>query len=76
MTKRFDEWNDTKKTVHKKTEVAHFREREIYVSTLGSNVGFEQDGKGDDFVRPVLVVRKFSKYSFIGIPLTSIAIEQ
>ena len=73
MTKRFDEWNDTKKTVHKKTEVAHFREREIYVSTLGSNVGFEQDGKGDDFVRPVLVVRKFSKYSFIGIPLTSIA---
>ena len=50
MTKRFDEWNDTKKTVHKKTEVAHFREREICVSTLWSNVGFEQDGKGDDFV--------------------------
>lgn len=73
MTKQFDEWNDTKKTVHKKTEAAHFREREIYISTLGSNVGFEQDGKGDDFVRPVLVVRKFSKYSFIGIPLTSVA---
>jgi mRNA interferase MazF len=71
MSKRFDEWNEVKKTVHVKTESAHFREREIYVSTMGSNVGYEQDGKGEGFVRPILVLRKFSKQSFIGIPLTS-----
>lgn len=72
MNKRFDEWNETKKIVHIKTVSAHFREREIYVSTMGSNIGFEQDGKGDGFVRPILVLRKFSKQSFIGIPLTSV----
>ncbi|MFZ2890038.1 type II toxin-antitoxin system PemK/MazF family toxin [Sulfuricurvum sp.] len=71
MSKRFDEWNETKKAVHIKTESAHFREREIYVSTMGSNIGYEQDGKGEGFVRPILVLRKFSKQSFIGIPLTS-----
>lgn len=75
MNKRFDEWNETKKTIHAKTQLAHFREREIYVSTMGSNVGFEQDGKGEDFVRPVLVLRKFSKHSFIGVPLTSVVKE-
>ncbi|WP_295055869.1 type II toxin-antitoxin system PemK/MazF family toxin [Sulfuricurvum sp.] len=75
MSKRFDEWNETKKTIHAKTQLAHFREREIYVSTMGSNVGFEQDGKGEDFVRPVLVLRKFSKHSFIGVPLTSVVKE-
>jgi mRNA interferase MazF len=75
VSKRFDEWNETKKTIHAKIQLAHFREREIYVSTMGSNVGFEQDGKGEDFVRPVLVLRKFSKHSFIGVPLTSVVKE-
>lgn len=38
---------------------------------MGINVGFEQDGKGEDFLRPVVVFKKFSKDSFLGIPLTS-----
>lgn len=38
---------------------------------LGLNVGYEQDGKGDNFLRPVLVYKKFNKRVFLGISLTS-----
>jgi dTDP-4-dehydrorhamnose 3,5-epimerase len=39
--------------------------------SLGKNIGFEQNGHGDDFKRPVLVYKKFNKFIFLGIPLTS-----
>jgi mRNA-degrading endonuclease toxin of MazEF toxin-antitoxin module len=45
--------------------------REIYWLKLGKNVGYETDGKGDEFLRPVLILRKFSKDTFLGIPLTT-----
>ena len=38
---------------------------------IGENVGFEQNGKGNSFLRPVLVYKKFSPDVFLGIPLTS-----
>ena len=38
---------------------------------LGCNVGFEEDGKGFDFARPVLIVRKFNEHFFIGVPLST-----
>ena len=34
------------------------------------NVGDEEDGKGDKFLRPVLVIRRFNKNLFLGVPLT------
>ncbi len=68
--KDFDTWNAQKKgidnTVNKKT----FHEREIWFIKIGENVGFEQNGKGDKFLRPVIILKKFSKNVFIGIPLT------
>jgi len=48
-----------------------FKEREVWYCYLGLNVGFEQDGKGDSFLRPVLVLRKFNKHLFLGLPLTT-----
>ena len=38
---------------------------------MGANVGFEQNGKSESFERPILVLRKFSKDMFLGVPLTS-----
>jgi hypothetical protein len=38
---------------------------------IGQNIGYETDGKGDGFLRPVLILRKFSRESFLGIPLTT-----
>ena len=71
MSKKFDSWNEVKKCIESKCQTAGFKEREIYWANIGENVGFEQSGKGDDFVRPVLVFKKFSKTMFLGIPLST-----
>ena len=38
---------------------------------MGQNIGFEQNGKGKEFIRPVLIYKKLTKDMFIGIPLTT-----
>jgi mRNA interferase MazF len=48
-----------------------FNEGEIWWCRIGMNVGVEIFGKGADFARPVLVLKKFGGQSFFGIPLTS-----
>jgi len=47
-----------------------FHEREVWYCHLGENVGFEQDGNGDQFLRPVAIVRKFNNEILWGVPLT------
>ena len=37
---------------------------------MGVNVGFEQDGTGKNFDRPVVVVRGFNEHTFLGVALT------
>lgn len=48
-----------------------FKDGEIWWCSIGENIGGEISGKGSYFRRPVLVIRKLDKFSFIGIPLTS-----
>lgn len=67
----YDKWNEIKKDVEKKSSIFTFKVREIYWLKVGKNIGYEVYGKGEEFLRPVLIVRKFSKESFLGIPLTS-----
>jgi mRNA interferase MazF len=38
---------------------------------MGKNIGYEQDGKGENFVRPVVIVKGFNKDIFFGIPLST-----
>ncbi len=38
---------------------------------VGENVGIEINGKSETFARPVLVLRKLSRFGFMGVPLTS-----
>ncbi len=71
MIKKYDEWNEVKKNLNLKEEIIYFREREIYWANIGTNIGFEQDGKGNDFVRPILIFKKFSQTMFFGIPLST-----
>ena len=44
---------------------------EIFWCRVGLNVGVEEDGKNSEFVRPVLVIKKFSHEIVLGIPLTT-----
>ncbi|MFH0845890.1 MAG: type II toxin-antitoxin system PemK/MazF family toxin [Patescibacteria group bacterium] len=39
---------------------------------MGLNVGYEQDGNGEEYLRPAVVLKKFNKKIFLGIPLTKI----
>jgi hypothetical protein len=67
----YDKWNNLKKNLATKNSKFTFKTREIYWLNVGQNLGYEVFGKGEEFLRPVLVFRKFSKESFLGIPLTS-----
>jgi len=49
----------------------YFYEREIWWVSLGKNIGFEENGKNDNFERPVLVLKKFNKQIFWGLPITT-----
>ena len=70
MEKNFDEWNSVKKKTDLTENNPIFYEREIWHCKIGLNIGFEQNGKGADFSRPVLIVKKFNTKIFLGIPLT------
>lgn len=68
---KFDEWNNVKKKIEKKDIQIKFSQGNIYFMSVGQNIGYEVYGKKDLFLRPVLVYRKLSSETFIGIPLTS-----
>ncbi|MCK4387059.1 MAG: type II toxin-antitoxin system PemK/MazF family toxin [Candidatus Pacebacteria bacterium] len=70
VKKDFGKWISAKEKIHNKKQGVFFHEREIWFCSLGLNVGFEQDGKGNDFLRPVVVFKKFNNDIFLGIPLT------
>lgn len=71
--KDFDAWNGQKKMTEAREIPSTFfyKDREIWWSSLGVNVGFEMDGKNSNFERPILVVKKINQHQFFGIPLTS-----
>lgn len=69
--KHFDKWIDKKENIHFTGRVPDIREGEIWWCAVGENVGVEINGKSDAFSRPVLIMKKLSRYGFLGIPLTS-----
>jgi len=66
----FDKWNEIKKEINKEKKRKLFEERDIVFLKMGKNIGYEQDGKGEEFLRAVLVFKKFNSYQFIGFSLT------
>lgn len=68
----FDIWNGQKKVLNTKVEVIHYpKEHEVWMSSIGKNIGFEQNGSGKNFSRPVLIIKKFNNKIFWVIPLSS-----
>lgn len=68
--KDFDGWNKIKKKIDAEKPL-YVSEREIWFCYVGLNVGSEQNGKHEMFERPVLVVKKVTNNTFIGLPMTS-----
>ena len=72
IVKFFVDWTKLKVRIHTAEEVErYFYEREIWWASLGANIGFEQNGKNDNFERPILVLKKFNQYVLWALPLTS-----
>jgi mRNA interferase MazF len=68
--KDFTEWTAQKTVVANEKERPFFRDAEVWTAALGANVGFEQDGRGENYLRPIVVLRKFNNEVCWGIPLT------
>lgn len=69
--KNFDEWNILKKSIDFSKTHKFYHEREVWWCSIGKNVGFEQDGSGERSLRPILVLKGFSKQVCIVLPLTT-----
>jgi mRNA interferase MazF len=74
MEKDFDGWNGKKKETHGE-EARLYTVREIWWCRLGVNVGTEQDGRGEWYVRPCVIMRGFGPDACLVAPLTTSARE-
>ena len=70
MKKDFKKWHELKSNIDEHRIAPVFNEREIWWSALGANIGTEQDGKHELFERPIIIIRKFNKELFWGVPAT------
>lgn len=71
MEKLYDDWNTKKRDLNSRIS-QYFNEAEIWWVSIGINVGVEIDGKGRNYSRPVLILKKFNMHAFLGIPLSSV----
>jgi radical SAM protein with 4Fe4S-binding SPASM domain len=67
----YNKWNALKKNISCCKKPLKFREKEIFFVSMGQNIDTETYGKGDKVLRPVVILRKFNRHSFFGIPLSS-----
>ncbi len=68
--KDFLGWFTLKKITHETRGSALFHEREVWWCMLGANVGYEIDGTGSGFARPIVIVKKFNLDTCLVVPLT------
>lgn len=63
MLEKFNNWIKLKFNLHqrKNNRPPFFNERDVWWCQFGQNVGDEENGKGDNFMRPVVVLKKFNR---------------
>jgi mRNA interferase MazF len=71
MKKDFYEWHTIKQDIQAFNQRWFYHEREVRWCSMGLNVGFETDGKGENYRRPVLILRGFSRETCLCVPLTT-----
>lgn len=71
MQKDFQKWHKKKEALDNISVRVFFHEREVWWCSVGINVGFEQDGRGEDFARPILIFKKFNNEVFWATPLST-----
>lgn len=71
ILKKFDKWFLIKPKLDELQKYPSFQEGDIWWCHIGENVGHEECGKGDKYLRPVIIVKKFNHRIFYGIPTSS-----
>ena len=71
MKRDYKKWADVQERLNNKRKEKFFNEREIWWCAIGANIGYEIDGKGRRFTRPVVILRKFSANSCLVVPLST-----
>jgi mRNA interferase MazF len=69
--KDYSIWHTEKSAVEENKIRPGFYEREVWFCIMGTNIGYEQDGRGDKFLRPVVVIKKFNNEVLWAVPLTT-----
>jgi mRNA interferase MazF len=69
--KNFDEWGTLKKNINDNYKNKWTSERDVWWCNLGLNIGFEQNGDGVEYSRPVLILKVFNKDVSLIVPLTT-----
>jgi mRNA interferase MazF len=70
--KNFDGWNEKKKYFENNINNYLFiHEREIWWGSVGINMGDEEDGKNEEFERPVLILKKFNNKVAWILPMST-----
>ncbi len=65
-----EEWSAVKIGLATKSSGILFKEGEVWWASIGINLGEEIYGKGAKFRRPVLIFKKLTHNSFLGLPIT------
>ncbi len=69
----FADWTKLKIRIHvsESEKEVYFKEGQVWWASVGQNIGVESNGKNDSFERPVIILKKFNKDSFLGVMLYS-----
>ena len=72
LINRFLAWIGVKqKLAEREHKPPLLREGDLWWCGIGENVGIEVNGKSRDFTRPVIIVKKFGRLGFLGVPTTT-----
>ena len=73
MSKDYKKWIGLKSRINKikLPQTFHVNVGEIWWCSFGENIGIEIDGKGEDYIRPALVIKFFNRNHIWVLPLTT-----
>jgi mRNA interferase MazF len=71
MNKDFYAWHGVKIEIQSGEKRWFCDERQVRWCSIGLNIGSEMDGKGENYTRPVLVLKKITWNTCLCVPLTT-----
>jgi len=72
MKKDYKKWMPVKVNINNSGAYpVGYKERDVWICNVGENIGFEEDGKGDDYTRPVLILKVFNRKFCHIVPLST-----